>query len=79
MNKYPGPILAPLFNGNEGMSVIHVLLLMILGSILYCLFGLYVENVFPSSVAVPKPWYFPVKSFVKVSVANVAAIGKVPF
>lgn len=41
----------------------HVLLMLLLDSVLYCLVAWYVEAVFPGKFGTPKPWYF----FLKVS------------
>ncbi|XP_058536329.1 ATP-binding cassette sub-family A member 17-like isoform X1 [Ochotona princeps] len=39
----------------------HVLLMLLLDSVLYCLVAWYVEAVFPGKLGTPKPWYFFLK------------------
>lgn len=40
----------------------HVMLMLILDAFLYLVIALYVEQVFPGSYGVARPWYFPVTS-----------------
>ncbi|XP_066292809.1 phospholipid-transporting ATPase ABCA3-like isoform X1 [Branchiostoma lanceolatum] len=45
---------------DDDFTMLHVFLMLILDSVLYCMVAWYIEAVFPGDYGVPQPWYFPV-------------------
>ncbi|KAK3577511.1 hypothetical protein CHS0354_026468 [Potamilus streckersoni] len=44
---------------DDDFNLLMVVLMMIFDAFLYCILAWYIENVFPGSYGLPKPWYFP--------------------
>eukprot|EP00058_Branchiostoma_floridae_P010060 XP_002595548.1 hypothetical protein BRAFLDRAFT_117471 [Branchiostoma floridae] len=45
---------------DDNFTMLHVFMMLILDSVLYCMVAWYIEAVFPGDYGVPQPWYFPV-------------------
>lgn len=44
---------------DDGLTLGHIFLMLIVDTFLYLLIALYVEAIYPGDYGVPKPWYFP--------------------
>lgn len=45
----------------DNLSVGAILIHMLLDALLFFIFALYIENIFPGTYGVSKPWYFPLR------------------
>lgn len=47
---------------DDNLAFFHVLLMFLVNSVVYFLFALYIQNVFPGEFGIPKKWYFFVQA-----------------
>ncbi|CAF4812689.1 unnamed protein product, partial [Rotaria magnacalcarata] len=44
---------------NDNFTVLYCIIMMFADSIIYMLFTVYIENLFPGEFGIPQPWNYP--------------------